>query len=89
MPDIGKFSITRWIIALCLTATLAVIGWTSTATLAIRMKALEEVQNQTHELRVTVVANNVRLSVLESKYDTIQATLIEIKVLIQRLEGQH
>ena len=89
MPDIGKFPITRWIIALCLTATLAVIGWTSTATLAIRMKALEEVQNQAHELRVTVVANNVRLAVLENKYDMIQSTLVEIKVLIQRLEQVH
>ena len=89
MADIAKHPTTRWIVALCLTATLAVVGWTSTATMAIRMKALEEVQAQTQELRVTVVANNVRLAVLENKYDTIQATLVEIKVMVQKLQEKH
>lgn len=84
-----RSSAIKWIVALCLTATLAVIGWTTTVTLATRMQALEAIQNQTHELKAVVAANNVRISVLENKYDTIQATLTEIKLILQKLQEVH
>ena len=80
-----KNGVIRWIIALCLTASLAIIGWTTTVTLAARMRVLEDIQAQASQLSSTVAANNVRLTVLENKYDTIQAALVEIKVILQKL----
>jgi Tfp pilus assembly protein PilO len=73
----------RWIIIVCLTATLAVVGWTVTATLMTRMKAFETIEKNTAELRSNVMANNVRLSVLENRYDTIMASLADIKALLR------
>ena len=74
----------KWIIGLCLAATVAIVGWTVTATLSSRMKTFEEIRTQTAEVKANVMANNVRISVLENKYDTIQASLAEIKVLLQK-----
>ena len=75
----------RWIVALCLTATLAIVGWSVTGTLATRMKTFEAIQNDYASLHAVVTANNVRLSVLENKYDNIQVSLTEIKLILQKL----
>lgn len=76
---------TQWIIALCVTVVLAIVGWTTTANLAIRIGNLEEIKKDAAEIKVSQQANNVRISVLENKYDTIQATLVEIKVILQKM----
>ena len=83
-----RSAVLKWIIALCLTATLAIVGWTTTVNLAARMRALEEIKAISAQLNATVAANNVRISVLENKYDTIQATLLEIKVILQKLQNE-
>jgi len=80
----GKNNSIRWIILLCITAVIAVVGWTTTANLAARMRTLDEIKQTSAQVVATQQANNVRISVLENKYDTIQATLVEIKVLIQK-----
>jgi Tfp pilus assembly protein PilO len=77
-------SMTKWIVALCLTAVLAVIGWTVTVTLAQRMKIWEEEKQTQTEIKASVIANTIRLSVLENKYDMIATQLAEIKALIQK-----
>jgi len=74
----------KWIIALCLTATLAIIGWTITGTLATRLKILENIQVSYSVLNANLMANNIRISVLENKYDTIQAALAEIKAILTK-----
>lgn len=74
----------KWIVALCITATLAIVGWTVTAGLAARTNILVDMQETTAALQENTMSNNVRLSVLENKYDTIQAALSEIKVLLQK-----
>lgn len=68
----------KWIIILCLTAVLAIVGWTTTANLSSRMGIMEDIKAQ-------CTANNVRIAVLENRYDTIQATLVEIKMILQKL----
>jgi len=83
-----RSAILKWVIALCLTATLAIVGWTTTVTLAARMHALEEIKMVTAQLQTYAVANDKRISVLETKYDTIQATLLEIKVIVQKLQNE-
>lgn len=74
----------KWIIGLCLAATVAIVGWTVTATLAARMRTFEQMKAETSEVKSIVMAANVRISVLENKYDTIQASLAEIKALLQK-----
>ena len=90
MTDLNskRGAVLKWIIALCLTATLAIVGWTTTVNLAARMRALEEIKAVSAQLNASVAANNVRISVLENKYDTIQATLLEIKVILQKLQNE-
>ena len=78
----------KWIVALCLTATLAIIGWTTTANLTARLRTLEEIKETAAQISATQQANTVRISVLENKYDTIQADLAEIKVLLQKLRDK-
>ena len=68
----------KWITALCLTAVLAIIGWTTTANLAFQMKIMEETKSQSTD-------NVVRISVLENQYKTIQCDLTDIKRLLQKL----
>ena len=68
----------KWITALCLTAVLAIIGWTTTANLAFQMKIMEETKSQSTD-------NVVRISVLENQYKTIQCDLADIKLLLQKL----
>lgn len=72
----------QWAIGICLTATLAVVGWTITVAQALRMKTFEKIEKEHIATRANVDANNIRLSVLENKYDTINSALIEIKALI-------
>ena len=68
----------KWIVVLCVTAVLAIVGWTTTVTLAARMRAMEL-------LNANVLSLNIRTSVLENKYDTIQIDLVEIKMILQKL----
>ena len=68
----------KWIAALCLTAVLAIIGWTTTANLAFQMKTMEETRTQS-------TGNVVRISVLENQYQTIQDDLKDIKLILQKL----
>ena len=68
----------KWITALCLTAVLAIIGWTTTANLAFQMKIMEETKSQSTD-------NVVRISVLENQYKTIQCDLTDIKRILQKL----
>ena len=86
MADLNnkRSAVLKWIIALCLTATLAIVGWTTTINLAARMRVLEEVKTACSQLNASVSANNVRISVLENKYDTIQSALAEIKVILTK-----
>ena len=72
----------KWIIALCLTATLAIIGWTITGTLATRMRILGDIQASYSVLNANLMANNIRISVLENKYETIYLALTEIKSMV-------
>jgi hypothetical protein len=73
----------KWIVALCLTAVLAIVGWTVTGSLTIKLRTIDDLRNQQLSTQSNVSANNVRISVLENKYDTIQASLAEIKALLQ------
>jgi hypothetical protein len=73
----------KWIVALCLTAVLAIVGWTVTGSLTIKLRTIDDLRNQQLSTQSNVSANNVRISVLENKYDTIQAALAEIKALLQ------
>jgi hypothetical protein len=73
----------KWIIGLCIAVVLAVSGWTMTASLAARMNTLDEMKDTTSALQVNVSANNIRISVLENKYDVISGQLAEIKALLQ------
>jgi hypothetical protein len=75
---------TTWIISLCVTATLMIVGWTLTASLAARMKSWEKLEKNVVAQEATQAALMTRVSVLENKYDTIQATLLEIKVLLMK-----
>jgi hypothetical protein len=75
-------STTKWIIGLCLATSVAIVGWTVTGTLAVRMKSFDEVKTEVVTVRSNVSANNIRISVLENKYDTINDSLAEIKALI-------
>lgn len=71
-----------WIIGLCVTATLAIVGWTTTSTLTSRMRAFERVKETTTGIQAQQSATEIRVAVLENKYDTIQAALSEIKALL-------
>ena len=88
MNNIGKNNKNgnvKWITALCLTAVLAIIGWTTTINLAARMKVLEDIKTQQVLLGADIAANNVRISILETRWSTIQSELLDIRVLLQKL----
>jgi hypothetical protein len=74
----------EWIIALCVTAVVAVIGWTVTATLSQRMKVFETIQRDLIRMEAQTQAVCTRTSVLETKYDTVMAALARIEVMLQR-----
>ena len=57
MNENGKAATTRWIIALCITASFAIIGWTVTGTLVTRQKELERIK----ENSITLDAGTVVL----------------------------
>jgi hypothetical protein len=73
----------RWIIALCVSITMTVVSLTVTTQLALQLRAMDEDRSDAAKTTSLVMAHNVRLAVLENKYDTIQASLAEIKALIQ------
>jgi len=75
----------KWITALCLTAVLAIIGWTTTINLAARMKVLEDIKTQQVLLGADIAANNVRISILETRWITIQSEFENIRLLLQKL----
>jgi hypothetical protein len=72
----------KWIIGLCLATSVAIVGWTVTGTLAVRMKSFDEVKTEVVGVKSNVSANNIRISVLENKYDTIQTSLSRIEALL-------
>ena len=72
----------QWIIGLCLATVVAIVGWTVTGSLALRMKSFDEVRMSVIEVQSNLSSNNIRLSVLENKYDTIQASLARIEALL-------
>ena len=72
----------QWIIGICLTATLAVVGWTVTIAQALRMKTFEKIEREHILTQANVAANNIRISVLESKFDTINTSLIKIEHML-------
>lgn len=78
-----------WIIGLCVAATLAVMGWTMTATLAARIRAFEGMKETGVSLQAQQSATQTRVAVLENKYDTIQAALAEIKALLLGHMGKY
>jgi hypothetical protein len=73
-----------WIVGLCVTSSLAIVGWTVTATLASRIKRMNDLHQTIDHVKVSVQAADVRISVLENKYDTIHAALTEIKIMLQK-----
>ena len=75
----------KWIVALCLTAVLAVIGWTTTANLAARMTMLEEIKTQQSLLNTAVTKCDVRISVLETRWVAIQSDLTDIRLIVQKI----
>lgn len=74
----------EWIITLCLTAVVAVIGWTVTATLSMRMKAFERIEKDLLRMEGHSQATMTRVSVLENKYDVVAAALARIEALLQK-----
>lgn len=78
----GNGLTTGWIIGLCLSVVMAVIGWTVTISQALRMRLFQKIEKDLISTTANVQANNIRISVLENKYDSIQTMLHEIKALI-------
>jgi hypothetical protein len=74
----------EWIIALCVTAVVAVIGWTVTATLSMRMKAFETIKEDLIRMEANGQATATRVSVLENKYDTVLAAILRIEALLMK-----
>jgi ascorbate-specific PTS system EIIC-type component UlaA len=72
----------KWIIGLCIVTVVAIVGWTTTANLATQMRAFDEIRGTVSNTTANVAANNIRISVLENKYDMITAQLAEIKALL-------
>jgi hypothetical protein len=79
---------TGWIIGICLTSVMAVIGWTVTISQALRMRVLVKLENNQCAVAAGVAALNIRTSVLENKYDTIQSALADIKALITHMRKE-
>ena len=76
-----------WIIGLCFTTVMAVIGWTVTVSQALRMRVFQKLEKDQTVLAATVAANSTRIGVLETKYDTINLALAEIKLMLQKHLG--
>ena len=79
---------TGWIIGLCLTSAMAVIGWTVSISQALRMRVLTKLESDQCSMAAGVAALNIRTSVLENKYDTIQAALAEIKAMLTHMRKE-
>jgi hypothetical protein len=84
----GRNSTIKWIILLCVSATIAIVGWTTVANLGARLITLDEIKQTAVTIQAAQQANNVRISVLENKYDSIMAQLAEIKVMLQKLRDK-
>jgi hypothetical protein len=78
----------KWIVGLCVAVVVAVSGWTMTASLSSRMKAMDDIKDTTMSIQSNVAANNIRISVLENKYDSICTQLAEIKALLTTHMGR-
>lgn len=78
----NKHGTVKWIVGLCVASTIAIVGWTVTGTLTVRLKSLDEVKANVAIVSSNVAANNIRISVLENKYEAIQASLADIKALL-------
>jgi len=81
MPD--KKANIRWIVAVCISVTMTVVSLTVTVQLALRLRLFDEYRTEGTKTEAAVMAHDVRIAVLENKYDTIQASLAEIKALLQ------
>ena len=75
----------KWITALCLTAVLAIVGWTTTVNLAARMKMLEDIKAQQGLLTTSVAKCDIRISILETRWTMIQSDVTEIRLIVQKL----
>lgn len=81
--DAGNKGTVKWIVGLCIATVIAIVGWTTTANLSMRMKTVDDLRTEVSKTQSNVSANNIRISVLENKYDVISAQLAEIKALLQ------
>ena len=76
-----------WVVGICLTAVLAVIGWTVSISQALRMRVFQKIEKDQTTLAAAVSANCLRIGVLEAKYDAINQSLTDIKIMIQKHLG--
>lgn len=79
---------TKWLIGLGITAALALGGWTFGATQAARARLLEETQKTTAKTADIAIANERRISVLESEFRGIRESLKEIKEILKEHEAR-
>lgn len=83
MVDRRQNRASKWIISLCLTAVVAVVGWTITGTQAAKIRTAEQMQTDIRIVESSQQTQEIRLSVLENEYDNIMKTLDEIKDLLK------
>jgi len=74
---------TGWIIGLCLTAVLAVIGWTVSISQALRMRVIAKLEKDQAMCMTNIASLNIRTSVLENRFDTLMAAILRIEALLQ------
>ena len=74
---------TGLIIGLCLTAVLAVIGWTVSVSQALRMRVIAKLEKDQAGCMSNIAALNIRTSVLENRYDTLLAAILRIEAMLQ------
>ncbi len=79
---------TRWIIALCITAVLAIAGWTVTFTQSLKARTYEAVVQEAVTLKGIVTAHTTQIAVLDTKYATFQESLNRIEELLVRHMGE-
>ncbi len=72
----------EWIIALCVSVVIAVVGWTLAASLASRMRLFTKIERDMVRLEALVGASSTRISVLESQHSTVMASLSRIEGLL-------
>jgi hypothetical protein len=69
-----------WIIILCVTTFLAIIGWVITVVRDIKKTAVD--------LKQCVAEHDVRIAVIEKEYEYINKALSEIKELVKIRNGK-